>query len=75
MNTSRYQITEDYNVYPYGRENRIIASAATLRGCLSQYQKHIKTWELAKLDRKALATRFYCDGVRFDVESSRIQLN
>ena len=53
MNTSRYQITEDYNVHPYGRENRIIASATTLKGCLSQYHKHLKTWELAKLDRKA----------------------
>jgi hypothetical protein len=66
---SKYQIVEWTRNSPYGVDNRIIASAATLRGCLSQYEKHLKTWQLAKLDRKVIATKFYCDNVQFDIES------
>jgi hypothetical protein len=67
MNPYRYQITEHCQNSPYGIENHIVASAATLRGCINQYKKHLKTWELAKVDRKVINTLFYYDGAKLDV--------
>lgn len=67
MNPYRYQVTEYYRDYPNGTPNRIVASAATLKGCLSQYQKHLKTFSLAGIKHEPLKTIFHCDGVPFDV--------
>jgi hypothetical protein len=69
MNPNRYQVTEYYNDAINGTHNTIVASAATLKGCLTQYNKHLKAWEIAKLDRKAIVTKFYCDNVQFSIES------
>jgi hypothetical protein len=67
MNPNRYQVVEWTKNSPYGVDNRIVASSATLKGCLSQYNKHLKAWQLAKLDRNLVATKFYCDAVEFEV--------
>lgn len=70
MNPYRYQVVEFSRDYPNGTDNRIVASAATLKGCLSQYNKHLMTWNLAKIDRKNLIkTVFLCDGVEFNIVS------
>ncbi len=67
MNQNRYQVVEFSRNSPYGIDNRIVASAATLRGCLSQYNKHVNTWKAAKIERKNLIkTVFLCDGVEFN---------
>jgi hypothetical protein len=67
MNPYKFQIVEYYKDYPYGTPNRIVASAATLKGCISQYNKHLKTFKLAKIDHKPIKTDFLCDGVSFNV--------
>ena len=68
MNPFKYQVVEWSKDYPYGISNRIVASAATLKGCLSQYHKHIDTYRLANISRhNVIKTVFYCDDVPFDV--------
>ena len=67
MNPYKYQVVEWYRSWPNGTPNRIVASAATLKGCLSQYRKHIDTFRLAKVDHKPIKTIFLCDDVPFDV--------
>lgn len=67
MNPYKYQVIEFYNDAVNGTHNRIVASAATLKGCMSQYKKHLKTYELAKINHKPMKTLFYCDNVQFNV--------
>jgi hypothetical protein len=67
MNSYRYQVVEFTRDFPYGTPNRIVASAATLKGCLSQYRKHLETFRIAKIDHKPIKTIFMCDGVEFNV--------
>lgn len=67
MNPYKFQVVEYYQDYPNGTPNRIVASAATLKGCLSQYNKHINTFKAAKINHAPLKTLFYCDNVQFDV--------
>ena len=67
MNPYKFQVVEFYNDAINGTHNSIVASAATLKGCMSQYQKHLKTYEVAKINHKPLKTLFYCDNVKFDV--------
>lgn len=66
-NTYKFQVVEYYRDYPYGTPNRIVASAATLKGCLSQYNKHIETFKAARINHNPLKTVFLCDGVSFNV--------
>jgi hypothetical protein len=67
MDRNCYQITEYWHNWPYGTDSRIVARGATLKSCLDQYRKHLKTRELARVDRKAISAKLYCDGVRPDV--------
>jgi hypothetical protein len=67
MNPYKFQVVEWYRSWPDGTSNRIVASAATLKGCLNQYRKHIDTFRLANTDHKPIKTSFRCDGVSFDV--------
>lgn len=67
MNPYKHQVVEYYRDYPYGTPNRIVASAATLKGCLSQYNKHINTFKAARINHNPLKTVFLCDGVSFNV--------
>lgn len=68
MNPYKYKVVEWYNSGPVnGHYNRVVASAATLKGCLSQYRKHIDTFRLANVKLNAVKTVFYCDDVPFDV--------
>lgn len=73
MNPYRYQVVEFYRDYPNGTPNRIVASAATLKGCLSQYKKHINAFRLAGIKHSPLVTKFFCDGVAFDVDARIVE--
>lgn len=67
MNSNKYQVVEYYRDYPYGTPNSIVASAATLKGCLNQYNEHIETFKAARINHNPLKTVFLCDGVSFYV--------
>lgn len=69
MNPYKFQVVEYYRDYPNGTPNRIVASAATLKGCISQYRKHLETFKAAKINHAPLKTQFLCDGVLFNVAS------
>ena len=69
MNPFKYKVVEWSKESPYGVNNRIVASAATLKGCLSQYYKHIDTFRLANARHNPIKTVFYCDDVPFDLET------
>lgn len=69
MNPYKFQVVEFTRNYPYGTDNRIVVSAATLKGCLNQYNKHIETFRAAKISHSPLKTVFYCDGTPFEVNS------
>jgi hypothetical protein len=68
MNPYKFQVVEYCAEWPYGINNRIVASAATLKGCMSEYKRHLKIVESFKIDHKPLKTVFLCDGVPFDVQ-------
>lgn len=68
MNPYKFQVVEYCAEWPYGINNRIVASAATLKGCMSEYKRHLKIFESFKIDHKPLKTVFLCDGVPFDVQ-------
>jgi hypothetical protein len=67
MNPYKFQVVEWYRAWPDGTPNRIVASAATLKGCLSQYRKHIDTFRIARVIHEPVKTVFLCDGLSFDV--------
>lgn len=69
MNPYKFQVVEFTGNNPYGTDNRIVASAATLKGCLSIYKKHLERYAIAKINHKPIKTVFYCDGVSFDVNT------
>jgi hypothetical protein len=69
MNPYKYRIVEWSKDWPYGINNRIVASAATLKGCLSIYRKHLDTFRLANIRHNPVKTVFYCDDVPFDLET------
>ena len=69
MNPYKYQVVEWSKDWPYGISNRIVASAATLKGCLTQYHKHVNTYRLANIRHNPIKTVFYCDDVPFDLEA------
>ena len=68
-NPFKFQVVEYTREWPYGTPNRIVASAPTLKGCLSEYKRHLHRYEVAKVDRKVEKTIFLCDGVSFDVNT------
>lgn len=65
MNPFKYQVIEFSRQRPFGTENRIVATAATLRGCLSEYKRHLARYPETRSN--LLKTVFMCDGVAFDV--------
>lgn len=67
-NPFKFKVVEWDREFPYGTPNRIVASAATLKGCISEYRRYVARFEAAKIDRKALTVKFYCDDVEFTVE-------
>lgn len=67
MNPYKFQVVEYYRNYPYGTPNRIVASGATIKGCLSQYRKHIETYKAARIEHNPLKTLFLCNDVPFNV--------
>lgn len=69
MNQYRYKVVEYYKDWPNGTPNRIVASAATLKGCLNQYKRHLETFQLARVDHRPIKTLFYRDDVSFPLES------
>ena len=68
-NPFKFKVVEWSREFPYGTPNRIVASAATLKGCLSEYSRHVARFEAAKIDRKVLNVKFYCNDVDFTVET------
>lgn len=64
-NPFKYQVIEFSRQHPYGVENRIVAQAATIKGCLSEYNKHIARHPEKRAN--LLKTAFMCDGVVFDM--------
>lgn len=68
-NPFKYKVVEWAREFPYGTPNRVVASAATLKGCLSEYTRYVARLAAAKLEHKPVAVKFYCDGVEFSVES------
>ena len=64
-NPFKFQVIEFSRQYPYGVENRIVAQAATLKGCLSEYSRHVARY--AGEPRNIVKTVFKADGVVFDV--------
>jgi hypothetical protein len=69
MNPYRYQVAEYCAEWPYGINNRIVASAATLKGCMSEYKRHLLAFSIGKIEHTPLKTVFLCDGVPFDVQT------
>lgn len=61
----KYQVVEFSRQHPYGVENRIVAQAATLKGCLSEYNKHLARYIEPR--HNLVKTVFKCNGVAFDV--------
>lgn len=68
-NPFKYQVIEYTRSWPDGTPNRIVASAATLKGCLSEYKRHLNRYAVAQIDHKPIKTVFLCDGVSFDVNT------
>lgn len=67
-NPFKYQVVEYTQTGSYGTPNSIVASAPTLKGCLSEYKRHLNRYTVAKIDHKPIKTIFLCDGVAFDVD-------
>ena len=65
-NPFKFQVVEYSRVYPYGTSNRIVAQAPTVRGCMTEYNKHLARW--VGVERKNMVkTVWLCDGVEFDI--------
>jgi len=69
-NHNKYQITCVWNNDTQGTHNIIAASAATLKGCLSEYKRVVKNRQLMHT-QKPLYTFVYCDGNKIDVDLSQ----
>ena len=66
INPFKFQVVEYSDSYPYGVQNSIVAQAPTIKGCLSEYKKHLVRF--ASIERKNLVkTVLLCDGVQFDI--------
>ncbi len=68
-NHNKYRIACWWNNDTHGTHNTIVASAATLKGCLSEYKRFIKSCQLMHT-QKPLYTFVYCDGNKIDVDLS-----
>jgi hypothetical protein len=66
MNHNRYRVVCWWNDWPFGTDNTIVASAATLKGCLSEYRRFSQSCELMKV--RPLHTFIYCDGKKLDIQ-------
>jgi len=69
MNPYKFQVVCYYNDATHGTHNRIVASAATLKGCLSDYRRFLQSYEIGKIHHNAIKTLFLCDGVQFNIET------
>jgi hypothetical protein len=72
-NHNKYRIACFWNDWPFGTDNTIVASAATLKGCLSEYKKFVKRCELMHVRPKH--TIVYCDRNKIDVDLSAYTFN
>jgi len=66
MNPSKYRVACYWNNDVQGTHNTIVASSATLKGCLSEYKRFIKSCHLMHV--KPLMTFIYCDGKKLNIE-------
>ena len=46
----------------HGTPNSIVASAATLKSCMSEYRRHLASFAAARLDPKYAAVNLYKNG-------------
>lgn len=57
-----YTIAAWSRTQSHGTPNAIIASAATLKGCMSEYRRHLARFDAARLDPKYAAVNLYKNG-------------
>ena len=58
-----YTIAAWTRTQSFGTPNSIVASAATLKGCMSAYRTHLASFAAAHLDPKYAAVKLYKNGV------------
>ena len=57
-----YTIAAWTRTQSFGTPNSIIASAASLKGCMSEYRRHLARFAAARLDPKYAAVNLYKNG-------------
>ena len=63
MNPFLWRIVAWSNSFPWGTPNSVIASAATRRGVISEYKRHLGRFQAACIDPGYIAVNLYRDDV------------